>query len=69
MKTTINIPDEKISALLEATRAKTRTEAIETAVSEYIRRSRLDQLMALAGTCEDVMSPNELRASRSDAES
>jgi predicted transcriptional regulator len=50
MKTTLNIPDERMTALLEATEAKTRTEAINKAIEDYIHRENVKKVMALAGT-------------------
>jgi metal-responsive CopG/Arc/MetJ family transcriptional regulator len=64
MKTTLNIPDERMAALLEATHAKTRTEAINTAIKDYIRRENLKKVMALAGTIEDFISHEELAETR-----
>lgn len=68
MKTTINIPDEKISALLVATGKGTKTEAVNEAVSEYLHRRRVSQLLSLAGKCDDFMSPEAFRKMRDDAE-
>ena len=50
MKTTLNIPDDRISTLLELTNAKTKTEAINKAIEEYIRREKIKALLALEGS-------------------
>ena len=50
MKTTLNIPDNRIDALLKATNAKTKTEAINKAIEEYIYQENVKKLIALAGT-------------------
>ena len=64
MKTTLNIPDERMEALLQATRAKTRTEAINTAIEDYIDRESMKKVMAMAGTIDDFMSHEELTEMR-----
>jgi len=50
MKTTLNIPDERMKALLKATKAKTKTEAINKAIEDYIYQENVKKVMALAGT-------------------
>lgn len=63
MKTTLNIPDDRMTALLEATSAKTRTEAINKAIDDYIHRENVKKVMALAGT-GGFMSREELMKMR-----
>lgn len=65
MKTTLNIPDDRMAALLEATEAKTRTEAINKAIEDYIHRENVKKVMALEGTggfssCDELMEMREL---------
>lgn len=65
MKTTLNIPDERMAALLEATEAKTRTEAVNKAIEDYIHRENVKKVMSLAGTGgfisrEDLMEMRKL---------
>jgi predicted membrane chloride channel (bestrophin family) len=65
MKTTLNIPDGRMAALLEATKAKTRTEAINKAIEDYIHRENVKKVMALEGTggflsCDELMEMREL---------
>jgi hypothetical protein len=50
MKTTLNIPEKRMKALLKATKAKTKTEAINTAIEDYIYQENVKKVMALAGT-------------------
>ncbi len=64
MKTTLNIPDDRMTALLEATHAKTRTEAVNKAIKDYIHRDNVKKVMALEGSIDDFMSPEELTAMR-----
>ena len=63
MKTTLNIPDERMEALLKATHAKTRTEAINQAIEEYIYQENVKKVMELAGT-GGYISREELQAMR-----
>jgi len=60
MKTTLNIPDDRMIALLEATHAKTRTEAVNKAIEDYIHRENVKKVMALAGTIDDFLTHEEL---------
>lgn len=64
MKTTLNIPDDRMASLLEATHAKTRTEAVNKAIEDYIHRENVKKVMALEGSIDDFMSPEELTAMR-----
>ena len=57
MKTTIDIPDESLDALLRLSGAKTKREAILTAVEEYNRRREIERLVATFGTWK--MDSNE----------
>ena len=60
MKTTVNIPDEDLADAMRFSKAKTKREAIVTAIQEFNRRKRMAELSRHAGTCEDLMSVEEL---------
>jgi len=49
MRTTLSLDDRLIKELMEVTGAKTKTEAIHLAISEFIRRKKLEGLLALEG--------------------
>ena len=49
MRTTLDLNEELISELLKVTEAKTKTEAIHLAISELIRRRKLEKLKSLSG--------------------
>lgn len=49
MRTTLSLDDVLIRELMEATKAKTKTEAIHLAISEFVRRKKLEGLKALSG--------------------
>lgn len=48
MRTTINIQDDLMEALLAQTKAKTKTKAIELSIREYIEKNPLKILSPLA---------------------
>jgi len=52
MRATLNIPDELIAEVQNITGAKSRTKAVVTAVREFIRRKRMEELLALKGRIE-----------------
>ena len=64
MKTTIDIPETELREAMKFTNARTKREAVVTALAEYNRRMRMAALARHAGTCTDLMSPEELRALR-----
>ena len=49
MRTTINIRDDLMEALLAHTKAKTKTKAIELSIREYIEKKSLEGLLSLSG--------------------
>ena len=46
------------------TRAKTKREAVVTAIVDFNRRRRMAELVKYAGTCPDLMTVDELRTQR-----
>ena len=66
MKTTIDIPDNELEEIMRLTGAKTKKEAVVTAITEFNRRRKLESVLAKLGTFEDVMTPEELREMRED---
>ena len=66
MKTTIDIPDDALDEIMRLTGAKTKKEAVVTAIHEFNRRRRLDEVLGQLGTFEGVMSQAELRKMRAD---
>jgi Arc/MetJ family transcription regulator len=68
MKTTIDIPDKVMSEAIKHTGAKTKKEAIITAVEKYNRLQRLAALNArIRGTFKDFMTQDDLKTMREDA--
>ena len=64
MKTTVDIPDEDLADAMRFTRAKTKRQAIVTAIQEFNRRKRMAELIKHAGTCKDLLSVEELSQQR-----
>jgi hypothetical protein len=63
MKTTVDIPDKDLDTM-RFTAAKTKREAIVTAIREFNRRKRVAELSEHAGTCKDLFSVEELLLQR-----
>ena len=65
MKTTIDIPDGTLKEALAFTGAKTKREAIVTAVERFNHLKRLEKLNArVRGQFRDFMTQSDLRAMR-----
>ena len=60
MKTSLDIPEKELSDLLRHTKAKTKREAIVTAVKEFNRRKRMAALVRHAGTSRTFMTAAQL---------
>ena len=67
MKTTIEIPEEVLREAIKHTRAKTKKDAILTAVEKFNKRERLAALnRRIRGTFTDFMTQDDLKAMRED---
>jgi Arc/MetJ family transcription regulator len=64
MKTTIDIPDSALQEAMRHSKARTKRDAVVTAVEYYNRRQRMAALARHLGTCPQLMTPEELRRSR-----
>ena len=64
MKTTLDIPKEELLEAIRHTGAKTKREAVVTALAEFNRRRRLERLVEKFGTLDDFMTQEELRRMR-----
>ncbi len=68
MKTTIDIPEELLRETIKRTRAKTKRDAVVTALEKFNRLQRLRELNAkLRGTFVDFMTQDDLKIMREDA--
>jgi hypothetical protein len=64
MKTTIDISDHELEDAIRFTKAKTKRDAIVGAVVDFNRRMRMSELTKYAGTCANLITPQELQAAR-----
>ena len=68
MKTTIDIPKKLLRETIKRTSAKTKREAVVTALEKYNRLHRQRELNArLRGTFVDFMTQDDLKVMREDA--
>ena len=66
MKTTIDIPDKDLDEAIRYTGAKTKKEAVVSALREFNKRHRLAELAKILGTFTDFMDQEDLRKMRED---
>ena len=66
MRTLIDIQDGLIEDLLRESQARTKKDAIITAIVAYLASKRREKLIALAGTYEFSYTPEDLEKMRSD---
>jgi Arc/MetJ family transcription regulator len=65
MKTTIDIPESTMEEAMKFTGAKTKREAVVTAVERFNRLKRLEKLNArVRGQFRDFMTQSDLKAMR-----
>ena len=68
MKTTIDIPDKLLRETIKRTNAKTKRDAVVTALEKFNRLQRLRDLNAkLKGTFVNFMTQDDLKIMREDA--
>jgi len=61
MKTTVDIPDKELRDAIRFTRAKTKREAIVTAITEFNRHRRMADLIKYSGTFNSMASHEEMK--------
>ena len=64
MKTTLDIPEKELKDAIKFTGAKTKREAIVTAVADFNRRARLAKLAGKLGTFKNFISSEDLKKLR-----
>jgi Arc/MetJ family transcription regulator len=62
MRTTINVEDEILSDLMRFTNAKTRTEAVNHAIAEWVRRQRILHFRSKRGKIQWEGDLDEMRS-------
>ena len=66
MKTTIDIPEKELEEAISHTRARTKREAVVTALAEFNRRCRLARAVERFGTFEHFLTHEELSRLREE---
>jgi hypothetical protein len=49
MRTTLNIKDNMMDALLKRTKSKSKTKAVEVAIKDYLEKKAIEDLISLSG--------------------
>ena len=61
MRATVTIDGEKLSELLAETGANSKASAVSTAISDYLRRKKIEKIKALKGRLEFDLTAEEIR--------
>ena len=64
MKTTVDIPENELEDAMRFTRARTKREAIVTAIVDFNERRRMIEIAKLAGSCPKLVTAEQLRRQR-----
>ena len=64
LKTTVDIPEKELEDAIRFTKAKTKREAVVAAIVDFNRRRRMAELIRHAGTCDELMTVEELQRQR-----
>ena len=64
MKTTVDIPDQELADAIRFCNARTKREAIVGAIRYFNQRMRMAELTRFAGSCPDLVTPEEIQAIR-----
>jgi Arc/MetJ family transcription regulator len=64
MKTTIDIPEDELADAMRFTKARTKREAVVSALVEFNRRKRMAELVKYTGTADRMMTAEEVQALR-----
>lgn len=64
MKTTLDIPEEKIATVQNAYNIHTKRDAVIFALDEAVKRYKIEKLIDKLGTFENFMTQEDLRTMR-----
>jgi hypothetical protein len=64
MKTTIDIPEKELREAMHYTGARSKREAVVTALADFNRRRRLERLVEQFGTFDAFLTQEELQRQR-----
>jgi len=62
MKTTVDIPESELLDAMRYAKAKTKRDAILTALTDYNRRQRMAELVQYSGSSDTFMSNDEIES-------
>ena len=62
MKTTVDIPDKELADAMKFSHAKTKREAIVTAITDFNHRKRLAALTKNLGTFDSILPNTDIEA-------
>lgn len=62
MKTTVDIPEKALADAMRFAGAKTKREAIVTAIDDFNRRKRMAELIKYSGTSTSMLANDEIEA-------
>ena len=66
MKTTIDIPEKELRDAMKYTGARSKREAVVTALTDFNRRQRLQRVAQQFGTFDEFLTQEDLRRMRED---
>jgi hypothetical protein len=61
MRSTVTIEKDMLDDLLAETQAKNKTTAVKEAISDYLRRRRVEKIKSMKGKLEFELTAEELR--------
>jgi hypothetical protein len=61
MRTSVTLEKEILDDLLKATKAKSKASAVREAVSEYLRRGKIEKIKSMKGKLEFDLDTDETR--------
>ena len=61
MRSTVTLEKERLDELVYETGAKSKAAAVNEAVSEYLRRKKIERIMSMKGKLEFDMTADEIR--------
>jgi len=66
MRTTLDIDTELLAEVMRLGSARTKKEAVAMSLAEFVRRRKIEELIAMAGTMDLDMDLEELERLRGD---
>jgi hypothetical protein len=61
MRSTVTLDKKRLDELVYETKARSKTSAVNEAITEYLRRRKIDKIMSMKGKLEFDMTAEEIR--------